>query len=292
MPNPKPRPRAGSPTASPKAKAAPKAKGGAQTKGDAQTKGGAQTKRGAKSGAQSGARAGSGTKVAQGGTTRRPARPARSATARAAPGARPGWMLPAAVVGVVVALLLVAVIASKLGGSGGDGDLAQTRPVQVTGTPLPVRSEGGTDPAVGMAAPAVSGASFDGRPVEIGSTGRSTMVFFVAHWCPHCQREVPLLAPELGRITPPGVEVLTVATSTKRSSPNYPPSKWLREEGWPSTVLADDAAGSAAEAYGLSSFPFYVLIGGGGKVVSRGSGEKSVAEVEALLTQVAPAPAG
>ena len=202
-------------------------------------------------------------------------------------------MVPAAVVGVVVALLVVAVVATRLGGSGdGDGGgsvLAQTRPVTVTGTALPPAAEGGSDPAVGRTAPVVEGASFDGRPVRIGGGGRPGMVFFVAHWCPHCQREVPLLAPELDRITPPGVEVVTVATGTRQGSPNYPPSKWLADERWPTPVLADDGKGTAAQAYGLTGFPYFVLLDGDGKVVARGSGGKPVAEVEALLKRVAPA---
>jgi thiol-disulfide isomerase/thioredoxin len=209
------------------------------------------------------------------------------------PPQRPGWVIPAVVVGVVLALLAVAVVATRLGGDdGGEGavgsELAETRPVTVSGEPLPTLPQG-PDPAVGLDAPVVTGASFDGRPVEIGGRGRPSLVFFVAHWCPHCQREVPLLARELDRITPPGVEVLTVATSTREGSDNYPPSRWLEREGWTRPVLADDGKESAAKAYGLSGFPFFVLIGGDGKVAGRGSGEKSVAEVEALLKRVAPA---
>ena len=225
-----------------------------------------------------------------------PARPAAKKEGRApdpAPDGRPAWVVPAAAVGVVVALLLVAVIATRLGGDDGGGGtrLAQTHPVTVTGQPLPALPQSGSDPAVGMVAPVVAGASFDGTPVEVGP-GRPTIVLFLAHWCPHCQREVPLLAPELERITPPGVEVLTVSTGTREGGANYPPSRWLEEEAWPTPVLADDGQSTAAGAYGLTGYPFFVVLDGDGKVVSRGSGGKSVAEVEALLRQVAPAGSG
>jgi cytochrome c biogenesis protein CcmG/thiol:disulfide interchange protein DsbE len=208
------------------------------------------------------------------------------------PPGRPGWLIPAAVVGLVLVLFAVALVATRLGDGDGDGaedtNLLQVRPVSVSGTSLPGMPNQGPDPATGMQAPVVTGASFDGHPVVLGRTGRPAMVFFVAHWCPHCRREVPLLAPELRRITPPGVEVLTVATATRENDPNYPPSKWLRDEEWPTPVLADDAKGSAASAYGLTGYPFFVLLDREGKVAARGSGEKTVAEVEALLKQVAP----
>ena len=206
---------------------------------------------------------------------------------------KPGWVVPAALVAMVTALFLVAAVATRIGGGGGDAgdaDVAQTRPVSVAGPALPGFAGQVTDPAVGTVAPRVTGATFAGSPVQIGGTGRPAMVFFVAHWCPHCRKEVPLLAPALGRITPPGVDVLTVSTSVRQGAAGYPPSEWLEDQGWPTPVLADDTDYSAASAYGLTSFPYYVLLDGAGKVVARDSGEKTVAEVEALLTQVIPKP--
>lgn len=161
--------------------------------------------------------------------------------------------------------------------------MAQTRPVTVSGAALSTLGSSGSDPAVGTVAPTVTGTTFDGQPVQVGGTGRPALVLFVAYRCPHCQREVPLLAPELGRITPPGVDFLAVSTSVRDGGANYPPSAWLEEEEWPRSVLADDKDGSAAQAYGLSGFPYDVVLGGDGKVVARDSGEKTVAEVEALL---------
>lgn len=209
-----------------------------------------------------------------------------------APG-RPGWLLPAVLVAGVAVLLIAAVVVTRLGGAGvGGGDgLAQTRPVTVAGAALPTLESPESDPAVGTVAPTVTGSTFEGRPVQIGGTGRPVMVLFVAHWCPHCQREVPLLAPELGRVTPAGVDVITVSTSVRDSDPNYPPSAWLKREGWPGTVLADDTGASTADAYGLSGFPYFLLLDRDSKVVARTSGEKTVPDVEAMLKRIAPTPA-
>lgn len=205
---------------------------------------------------------------------------------------RAGWVVPAAVLGVVAALLLVAVVVTKASNGGGAGEATaavEVRPVTVAGAALAAHSDVSPDPAVGVVAPTVSGATFEGQPTQIGGTGRPALVLFVAHWCPHCQREVPVLAPELDRITPAGVDFLAVSTGVRPGSDNYPPSKWMEREDWPRPVLADDKAGSAAQAYGLSGFPYYVALDAEGKVAARASGEKSVAEVQELLAKVTPA---
>jgi thioredoxin-related protein len=52
-------------------------------------------------------------------------------------------------------------------------------------------------------------------------------------------------------------------------------------------VLLDNPDQSAAMAYGLGGYPFFVLIDGDGKVVQRGSGEIPEQEFVRLLEQVA-----
>jgi thiol-disulfide isomerase/thioredoxin len=110
---------------------------------------------------------------------------------------------------------------------------------------------------------------------------------FVAHWCPHCQREVPLLAKWLKGGQPAGVELYSVATSTSAQQANYPPSAWLAREGWTVPVLTDDEASGAAQAYGLTSFPYFVFIDSSGKVVQRMAGEQPVSAVQAELAKLA-----
>jgi thiol-disulfide isomerase/thioredoxin len=104
-----------------------------------------------------------------------------------------------------------------------------------------------------MAAPVLRVASFDGTPVTIGGDGKATLVVFLAHWCPHCQRELPVLARWLedGRL-PSSVSLYLVSTAASRERPNWPPSAWLRVVGLNVPVLAADRQSSAA-AYGLSA---------------------------------------
>ena len=178
------------------------------------------------------------------------------------------------------AVVLALALAAVLSGGGSDGDkaaegLEQTRPVTTSGTALAqLPQSGGADPAVGQVIPEATGQSFDGSPVAIRNDGRAKLILFVAHWCPHCQKEVPLLADWLkSNSLPSGVDLYTVSTGVDSNRPNYPPSSWLEKEGWKAPTLADSADGKAADAYGLSAFPYFVAVDGSGKVVARTTGE-------------------
>ena len=63
-----------------------------------------------------------------------------------------------------------------------------------------------------------------------------------------------------------GIDVTAVATGTNADAANYPPSAWLKREDWPFPVMADSADGTAANAYGLSAYPYFVLVDADGKV--------------------------
>jgi thiol-disulfide isomerase/thioredoxin len=127
----------------------------------------------------------------------------------------------------------------------------------------------------------LAGSSFDGTPVGIGGPRtNATLVVFAAHWCPHCQREIP----ELATWQPPsGVSVVAVATQTSADAGNYPPSAWLDRAGWPYPVLADSPTYETATADGVSSWPAFVLLDSAGKVDWRGTGQIGM---DALTTTI------
>ena len=110
----------------------------------------------------------------------------------------------------------------------------------------------------------------------------------MAHWCPHCQREVPRIVKWTndGSI-PKSVDVVAVSTGVKSDQNNFPPSAWLAKENWPGAIVADDTKSQAGLAYGLTGFPFFALVDGTGKVVARDSGEKELEEIQALIAKVA-----
>jgi thiol-disulfide isomerase/thioredoxin len=182
-------------------------------------------------------------------------------------------------VGVVVVALLGVLVVSQVGGddgSGGDGT-EQTRSVAVTGEPLaPYAKEAvEDDPAVGAKAPTVVGADFAGNPIEIADDGRAKAIAFVAHWCPHCQSEIPRLAAWLAENElPDNVDVTIVATSTSASQPNYPPSEWLAGAGVGDVpTIADSETNEALQAFGGGGFPYWVYLDANHEVAMRTSGE-------------------
>jgi len=212
-----------------------------------------------------------------------------SRAAMAARHRRNMWLIWGGVAVVVVIALVIAVVASSGSDSGSSSAKGskETAPVKVDGTSLPNYTGQGTDPAIGMTIPTLTGVSFDGKPVEITPNGKPQAIVFVAHWCPHCQAEVPRLVSleKTGAFT--GVDVSAVATGTNSGYPNYPPSSWLAREKWPFPVMVDSATSTAAKAYGLTSYPYFVLVDANGKVVGRASGEVASADVIANMKALA-----
>ncbi|HEY3669839.1 MAG TPA: TlpA disulfide reductase family protein [Acidimicrobiia bacterium] len=188
---------------------------------------------------------------------------------------------------IVVIAIVVAIVASG-GGDTANATKFETAPVKVSGTPLPdYNAEAASDPAIGETIPTLDGSSLgDGGPITIGpdtGNGEPQMIVFVAHWCPHCQNEVPLLVGLAKQGVFDGVQVSAVATSTSDQAPNYPPSAWLKKEKWPFPVLADSKTGTAAKAYGLSAFPYFVLVNPDGTVAGRGTGELPEEQIKANI---------
>ncbi len=215
-------------------------------------------------------------------TKSQPDRPAKSKVV---------WVTVAVIAALAVLAAVIAVLSSndskttspEVSTSIPGATIEQNRPVTVEGQPLAPLPANGTDPAIGSPAPVVRGESFDGSPVAV-TAGKPTLVLLLAHWCPHCRREVPALVKwqQDGKM-PQGLDVIGIATGTDPNAPNYPPSAWLADEEFPWPVMADTADQQAAQALGLNGFPFYVLIDAKGTVVWRGSGEMDPADLTATI---------
>jgi cytochrome c biogenesis protein CcmG/thiol:disulfide interchange protein DsbE len=150
----------------------------------------------------------------------------------------------------------------------------ELQPVVVDGAPLaPFESTTG-DAAIGSVAPALLGFDFDGEPVEIVPGDGPTMVVFLAHWCPHCNNEIPVLNEwrDAG-LVPDGLDVVGVSTAVAPNRDFYPPSEWLDDKGWAWPVMADSEANEAAQAWGVTGFPAMMIVDEEGKVLGRASGE-------------------
>jgi thiol-disulfide isomerase/thioredoxin len=209
------------------------------------------------------------------------------------------------VVGVVVLVLGLAGAAVLLAGgddesSGGvlapgettaptyGDDVQENRPVEVTGAAIPsLDSVAADDIAVGTPVPVVTGATFDGNAVTIGgATDGPTMYVFLAHWCPHCNDEIPELIELKNRDgLPADMNVVAVSTAVDNSAPNYPPSEWMVEKRWPSEwpVMADSVESTSFVVNGGSGFPYLMIVDADGNLLARDSGTKSAEELASWI---------
>lgn len=198
---------------------------------------------------------------------------------------------------VVVILVIVLVVALAGGGDDGDSPFAEGATIREfqgveivpEGTSLPAATDGVDDPAVGMDAPGLVGASFDGTPVTVApGDGKPYMLVFLAHWCQFCNAEVPRLVEwyEDGSV-PEGLEVVGIATGSDAKAQNFPPSEWLMvKNDWPFTAMADSPQSVASKTFGLNAYPFIVLIDEEGKVALRTSGEKGKDAIDQMVDDV------
>ena len=176
--------------------------------------------------------------------------------------------------GLVIVAGLAAALSAESGSIEAYGDIA------VVGSALPRHDPSLVDPAVGMPAPGIAG-----ETVSVTPGGAPTVILFLAHWCSACQQEVPSLTDwvETNGI-PVGVDLIAVATSTNPTQGNYPPSAWLEREGFPFPVVYDDEDNTAGIAYGVSAYPFWVVVDSEGNVVQRFSGVLPHETVSDLFT--------
>ncbi|MGZ4208763.1 MAG: TlpA family protein disulfide reductase [Actinomycetota bacterium] len=197
---------------------------------------------------------------------------------------RRSWIPIAAIVGVIVAAGVIAVVTTSGSGTSTKG-VHEIAKVSVQGSALPAPAS--PDKAVGMRAPVASGISFAGGSVKVPVSGKPTVVAFLAHWCPHCQKDVKEIQAWLDKNgMPSDIAIQTVSTWVDSTKPNYPPSTWLKNEGWTPEVLVDDAEGSVAAAYGLSATPMWVFIGADGVVKFRSEGEMTGQQLAQALDRL------
>ncbi len=189
------------------------------------------------------------------------------------------------IIGGVVGLGLIVLLAISIAGEGTVDEAIAFGEVTVEGDGLPFLQTGANDPAIGQTAPTVTGETVDGGELTIGPGDNAKIVVMLAHWCPHCQREVPLIQDwiESGGL-PEGVDLYgaTVLTNRVRDGDTWPPQEWLAEEGWTSPTIMDDQGGSIATAYGMTGTPTYVVLGPNNENLGRLSGEIGVEGLNAL----------
>jgi thiol-disulfide isomerase/thioredoxin len=194
---------------------------------------------------------------------------------------------------LVAAIVVVALVGGDDGGTLEPGDQA-FGPVTATGTPLPdFEGETEGDPAIGEPAPKLEGETTSGDPITIDPADGPMVVAFLAHWCSHCQAEVPRIVEVAdGSDEIEGVPFTAVLTSSDPKGENFPPGEWLAREDWPAPAMVDTEVEDGGfpvglTAYGLSGFPYLIAIDADGNVAARSSGELGEDGIRDFFAQVA-----
>ncbi len=204
----------------------------------------------------------------------------------------------AAAIAAIVAVVLVvgggssssSTTTSTITSNSGDAvAAAEFQPVEAEGEMLLPLEDPDNDPARGKIAPVVNGFGFDGAPLTIAPTGKPMLVVFLAHWCPHCNAEIPrLIEWKDSGAMPADLGVVGVSTGARDDAPNWPPSQWVVDKAWPWPVMADNEDQNAAVAFGVSGYPGLILLNGDGKVLARRSGEAGIDELKAWAQEFLP----
>ncbi len=211
--------------------------------------------------------------------TRRPSRSvATRQSAEDAASSNPLMWILIASVAVIVLFGLVFVFSDP-----GSADF-EPGVVSLDGEPLPTHDGAAEDPAVGLPAPTAIGEDADGNEIAITADGRPKVLIFLAHWCGHCQAEVPVLQDWIDENgLPDDVDVIGVNTRFQTGVNVWTPTDWLADEGWTVPTMLDDDDAAAAAMFGLGGTPYYVVIDADGNVVTRASGQQTGDGLEALV---------
>ena len=160
--------------------------------------------------------------------------------------------------------------------------------VTISGDALPeFAGQNDMDVASGLPAPLFSAPNENSEIVSLDKNGNAKALLFLAHWCGYCQTEVPVIQNLINTVgVPNGVEIIAIATSIDRGRENYPPQKWLSDEGWTETQIYD-LNREIGTAYGINAFPYWVFLDKDLNVVVRQTGNIPEEIVLAQLVQLA-----
>lgn len=162
------------------------------------------------------------------------------------------------------------------------------RALTITGDPLPALQQGAEDTAVGLPVPEITGTDYAGNPYSLAADGLPKLVVALAHWCPYCNQELPVLRDwyDAGNV-PEGVEFIMLSVFVDSSRANFPPGTWLADNDWTGPVIADDINGSIERALGITAVPYHLLVAPDGTVVGRVTGALPVEQLDSIVESLA-----
>ena len=176
--------------------------------------------------------------------------------------------------GISAAIALALVFA--LTRPGDTGQTSATGDVTIVGATGSSLGPGDVVPA--FTAPALGGGTVDWSDYQTGPV----VLAIWAPWCPHCQKEMPILSEAVDATSP--VRLVSVTTAVGQA-PGPSPQEFMQERDLTFPVAVDDDQGTLGAGLGIQSFPtvYYVK---DGVVVRTTTGEVPQAELEAILAEL------
>ena len=176
--------------------------------------------------------------------------------------------LTAAAIALAVGGLLWFVLTPKGGSTAGTSPAGTVTIARSSG---PLLAAG--DPIPEFKAPMMGG----GTMTWSDYAGKPSVLIIWASWCPHCQKELPILASTQAKY--PGVQLVSVTTWIGlRSGPT--PQEYMTSKGLSFPVGVDDANTTIMKGLGVPGVPTVFYVGSDNKVVQVTQGEVDPALID------------
>jgi peroxiredoxin len=166
-------------------------------------------------------------------------------------------------------------------GDGGEESASPSAPglVQID------RSPGDGPLKAGEAVPSFSAPDLEGGTISWSRfRGSPTVLAIWAAWCPHCQKELPILDAAVDQH--PGVRFATIVTSLG-ANPGPSPQQYMADRGLSFPVAVDDARGTLARGLGIRGFPSVYFVDASGVVRRATEGEVDGAVLQDSIAEIA-----
>jgi cytochrome c biogenesis protein CcmG, thiol:disulfide interchange protein DsbE len=174
------------------------------------------------------------------------------------------------VLAIVAVLVVVAVVARDLAGSGDDGV-----------TVRPGATSVGEPPRVGDQPPDFEATALDGSAVSIAALrGQPTWLTFGASWCPDCRAESPDLQAAYATYGPQGLAIVGVFDEDAAAAKAY-----ADRVGFTFPLVADER-GTIANAYGVYGIPIHFFVGRDGTIRDVRIGRLTPADMDEAIGQI------